>query len=67
MNDILDFFVKFRNRMDIFYDEILNGKYKEQNLSGNTYKYFEEVTSDNFQHQKRKPENDERTDKVGNI
>jgi hypothetical protein len=65
MNDILNFFVKFRNRMDIFYDEILNGKYKEQNLSGNTYKYFEEVTSDNFSTPEEEAyENDERTDKI---
>lgn len=65
MNDILNFFVNFRNRMDIFYDEILNGKYKEQNLSGNTYKYFEEETSDNFSTPEEEAyENDERTDKV---
>ncbi len=65
MNDILNFFVKFRNRMDIFYDEILNGKYKEQNLSGNTYKYFEEETSDNFSIPEEEAyENDERTDKI---
>lgn len=46
MHDILNFFVNFRSQMDVFYDDVLNGKYQEQELSGNTYKMFESEASD---------------------